>query len=135
MRLLVIITVIITVLQTFRVAIYYLRKDISLIKKIIETIILITMIILSYFNLKENIFPFSLYITLLLSFYILIIFLYEKLFKNEYISVLSVKKGIDMSDTGIMFLDGNDNIILINNVMSDILKKLSLMQQSADGII
>ncbi|MGM9876883.1 MAG: hypothetical protein ACI310_06645 [Bacilli bacterium] len=135
MRLLVIITVIITVLQTFRVAIYYLRKDISLIKKIIETIILITMIILSYFNLKENIFPFSLYIALLLSFYILIIFLYEKLFKNEYISVLSVKKGIDMSDTGIMFLDGNDNIILINNVMSDILKKLNIKNDYINNLI
>lgn len=136
MRLLLMLTVVMTILQAFRMSIYYLRKDISSIRKIIETIVLIAMIILNYFNLKENnIFIHTLYIALLLSAYIFISFVYEKLFKNEYISVLSVKKGIDMSDAGIMFLDENKNIILINNIMSDILKKLNIKKDYIDDLI
>ena len=79
-------------------------------------------------------FPLTMYLSLLLSIYILISFIYEKLCKNEYISVLSVKKGIDASDTGIMFLDDN-NIILINNLFSDILKGLNITEDFVNNLI
>lgn len=135
MRLLIMLTILITVLQAYRTSIYFLRKDISFIKKILETIVLCLMIILSYFNLKENIFPLTLYFALILSLYIFISFIYEKIFKNEYISILSVKNGIDMSDTGIMFLDNNDNILIMNNVMSDILKELNIKKDYINNLI
>ena len=135
MRLLIILTVVITILQAFRTSIYCLRKDVSSIKKIIEIVILILMIILCYFNLIKNIFIPTFYIALILSFYTLVSFVYEKLFKNEYISILSVKKGIDMSDTGVMFLDDNNNIVLMNNLMSDILKELNIKEDYINNLI
>ena len=93
------------------------------------------MIILCYFNLIKNIFIPTFYIALILSFYTLVSFVYEKLFKNEYISILSVKKGIDMSDTGVMFLDDNNNIVLMNNLMSDILKELNIKEDYINNLI
>lgn len=135
MRLLLILTFIITILQAFRTAIYYLRKDITFNKKIRATIVLLMMIIISYFNLTKNMFAKTIYFTLVLDIYILLSFSYEKLFKKEYISVLSVKNGIDLSDTGIMFLDDNGNIILMNNVMSSILKELNIQEHYLDNLL
>ena len=135
MRLLLILMVVATILQAFRISIYYLRKDISSIKKIIEIVVLILMVILSYFNLTGNILKLTFCISTILSMYIFISFIYEKLFKNEYISILSVKKGIDMSDTGVMFLDDNNNIVLMNNLMSDILKELNIKEDYINNLI
>ena len=123
MKILLIITIIITLLQSFRVSIYFLRKDVSIIKKIIELLVLIVMIILEYFNFIDNKY---IYLSLVISLYALMCFIYERICKNEYISVLSVKKGIDLSDTGIMFLDNKNNIVLINNVFHNILKSLNI---------
>ena len=135
MRLLLILTIVATILQAFRISIYYLRKDISFIKKIIETVVLISMVILSYFNLTGNILKLTFYISIVLSLYIFISFIYEKVFKNEYVSMLSVKNGIDLSDTGIMFLDDNGDIVLMNNLMSDILKELNIKKDYIDNLI
>ena len=135
MRLLLILTIVATILQAFRISIYYLRKDISSIKKIIEIVVLILMVILSYFNLTGNILKLTFCISTILSMYIFISFIYEKLFKNEYVSMLSVKNGIDLSDTGIMFLDDNDDIILMNNLMSDILKDLNIKKDYINSLV
>ena len=135
MRLLLILTIVATILQAFRISIYYLRKDITFNKKIRATIVLLMMIIISYFNLTKNMFAKTIYFTLLLDIYILLSFSYEKLFKKEYISVLSVKNGIDLSDTGIMFLDDNGDIVLMNNLMSDILKELNIKKDYIDNLI
>ena len=132
MTILFIITIIMTLLQSFRVSIYFLRKDISIIKKIIELLILIIMVILEYYNLVDNKYT---YISLVISFYILICFIYERVYKNEYISILSVKKGIDLSSTGIMFLDNKNNIVLINNVLYDILKSLNINNDYINNLI
>ena len=131
---LLIITIIITLIQVIRVSIYILRKDISIVKKMFELLILIIMIILDYFNLL-NILSYTLYISLILSLYILINYIYEKLFKNEYISVLSVKNGIDASDTGIMFLNSKDDIILINNLFYNILKEFNITNNYINNLI
>ena len=133
MKLLLIITIIVTLIQVVRVSTFFLRKDVSSIKKIFELLILIVMVILEYFNLLD-ISKTTMYLSLLLSIYILVSFIYEKLYKNEYISVLSVKKGIDASDTGIMFLDDN-NIILINNLFSNILKGLNITKDFINNLI
>ena len=135
MRILLILTVVATILQAFRISIYYLRKDISSIKKIIEIVVLILMVILSYFNLTGNILKLTFCISTILSMYIFISFIYEKLFKNEYVSMLSVKNGIDLSDRGIMFLDDNGDIVLMNNLMSDILKDLNIKKDYIDNLI
>ena len=49
--------------------------------------------------------------------------------------MLSVKNGIDLSDTGIMFLDDNGDIVLMNNLMSDILKELNIKKDYIDNLI
>ena len=134
MKLLLIITIIVSLIEVLRVSIYMLRKDISNIKKLYELIILIIMIILEYYNLLE-LSNYTIYISILLSIYILFMFIYEWIYKNEYISILSVKKGIDLSDTGIMFLDNNDDIILINNVFYTILKDLNINNNYINKLI
>ena len=59
MRLLVILTVLATIVQSYRTSIYFLRRDVSFIKKMMEIIVLIMMIILGYFNLVNNLFHSS----------------------------------------------------------------------------
>ena len=134
MILLLITTIIITLIQVLRVSIYILRKDINITKKIFELLLLIIMIILEYFNLLNNKSSY-IYLSLILSIYTLISFIYERLSKNEYISVLSVKKGIDASDTGIMFLDNKNNIVLINNLFYTILKELNITNDYINNLI
>lgn len=80
MKILLIITIIITLIQVVRVSTFFLRKDASSIKKIFELLILIVMVILEYFNLLD-ISKITKYLSLLLSFYILISFIYENYVK------------------------------------------------------
>ena len=127
-------TIIIALLQVFRVSIYILRKDVSNGKKVFELLVLIVMIILEYYNLLD-ISSYTIYISLVLSIYTLISFIYERLFKNEYISVLSVKKGIDIADAGIMFLDNKGNIILVNNLFHNVLKELNITNNYINNLI
>ena len=134
MKLLLIITIIATLIQVIRVSSNFLKKDTSIIKRLFELIIFTIMIILEYFNLLY-ISSKSLYLSLFLSIYIICAFLYEKLFKNEYISVLSVKNGIDASDTGIMFLSESDNIILINNLFYNVLADLNITKDYINSLI
>ena len=133
MIILLIITIIITLLQVLRVSIYFLRKDVSLLKKVLELLLLIIMIILDYFNLMNNI--YTIYISLILSIYVLINFIYERIYKNEYVSILSVKNSIDISNTGIMFLDKNNDIILINNLFHNILNDLNINNDYINNLI
>ena len=133
MIILIIFTIIITLLQVLRVSIYFLRKDVSYFKKIFELLILIIMIILDYYNLLNN--NYTIYISLIICIYILLNYIYDRLYKNEYISILSVKNGIDLSDTGIMFLDNDDNIILINNLFYDVLKSLNINNNYKNNLV
>lgn len=135
MKLILIFTSLMTILQAFRIAIYYLRNDVSFLKKVIELIILIAMVILSYFNLEDNTIILTIYLATILSFYILVMFIYEKLFKQEYMNTLSVKNGIDMADSGILFLDDKNDIVLMNNIMSGILKEFNIKQDYINNLI
>ena len=134
MNIILIITILLTLIQVFRVSIYFLRKDISVLKKIIELLILIVMILLEYFNLVYNN-RISIIISFILSIYILVCFLYQRFFKNEYISILSIKNGIDLSDTGIMFLNKKGDIILINNLFYNILDNLGITNNYINNLI
>ncbi len=125
MKVLTMITIITTILQTFRTTLIYLRKNARLYKKVIETIILIISIVISYFML-ENQNQAIIIISLLLISYVAISFIFEQLTKNNHITRLSIKNAIDMSDTGILFLNKNGNIVLINNTMQKILNELNI---------
>ena len=127
----IILIIIITLIQTFRVSICFFRKDISLFKKLFGLLLLVIIVILDYYNIIGN---GNIYISLILSLYILISFIYERLNKNDYISVLSVKNGIDASDTGIMFLENGD-IVLINNLFNSILKYYNINNDYIDNLI
>ena len=133
MKYIIILYGVVTVIQTFRMTIYFLRKDISLFRKIWETCILFLMTILCFFDLKYNM-P-AIYLSGIVSMYIIVMFIYERLSRNEYISVLSVKSAIDMADIGIMFLDNNGDVILINNVMSNVLIYLDINDNYIDNLI
>ncbi len=126
MKILIVVSSLMTILESFRVSIYFLRKDVSIIKKVSEIIILIIMIILCNNNLQYQGGKINIYLSIFLSLYVLMSFIYEIIARKEHISVLSVKNGIDASDTGIMFLNNNGEIILINNIMTDILTDLNI---------
>ena len=132
MKFLIIFTAVATILQTFRVTIFYFRKDINCQKKIFETILLIRMVVLCYFNLKEI--KISIYLSIVPLLYIIVMFVYERLLSKEYISILSIKNALDMSDSGIMFLD-NEEIFLINNTMKNILNDLNIYNDYINNLI
>ncbi len=125
MKALTMITIIATILQTFRTTQIYLRKNIKPYKKITETIILIISVIISYFMLEDQS-STVIIISLLLISYVVISFVLEQLTKKNHITRLSIKKAIDMADTGILFLNKAGNIILINNTMQEILNELNI---------
>lgn len=131
MKILIILSAIITILQAFRVAILNFRKDVKILKRIFEITLLIVMITLCYFNLEEI--KLSIYLSTLLSSYIIIIFVCEKISRKEYISVLSIKEALDMSDFGIMFLNMGE-IFLINNMMRSILNDLNIYDNYIDNL-
>ena len=63
MKILVILFVIIIILQAFRVSINYLRKDEKLTKKIFETFILISTLIICFFNFEYDFSGLQLYLS------------------------------------------------------------------------
>lgn len=132
MKFLIVFTAVVTILQTFRVTIFYFRKDIKCLKKAFETILLIIMVVLCYFNLKEI--KISIYLSIVPLLYIIVMFVYERLLSKEYISILSIKNALDMSDSGIMFLD-NEEIFLINNTMKNILNDLNIHNDYINNLI
>ena len=83
MKLLMVIGALITILQSFRVSICFLRKDISNIKKIFEMLLLIIMLVLSNNNLQYYGGKVNIYFSIILSLYILIAFIYERMRRME----------------------------------------------------
>lgn len=126
--------IIMTILKCYKIGIYFLRKDILLSKKIFELIIFILMILLNYYNLvinKKNI--YIIVLLFILGIYTLISFIYENILKKEYVSILSVKNGIDLSESGILFLS-KDEIILINNLFYNVLKYFDINEKYIDNL-
>lgn len=134
MRIITLITIVMTILETYRLSMFYLRRDVKLFRKILETLILIIMIILSYFNLNYSL-TFTAYISILFSLYAFIMFAVEKKNKNSYVSILSVKNSIDMASTGIMFLKSKDKLLLVNNTMQSILNTLNVKKDYVSNLI
>ena len=111
------------VVEVYKLSIIFLRSNSSMYKKIFETIILFIVIILSLLNYKSMIYYVS---AIIISIYIIISFIYEKFYKKKEISLLSIKNAIDLSNNGIMFLDEDDEILLINNIMKDALSYFNI---------
>ena len=125
MKYLVLFIILIIILQSYRLSIVFLRKDVNLLKKMFETLILVFLIFLSFFNLIfEN--HITIYLSLFIAIYTVIMFIIEIKNKNNYVSVLSVKNSIDMASCGILFLKNKNKKILINNVMDSILHNLNI---------
>lgn len=123
-----IITILVTLIcfiESFRLAMICLRNDIPIYIKITESLILIIMIIFSYFNIHyEN--KIVLVLSIILSSYILVKFVKGIIKKSDYIDELSIKNAIDLSNSGIMFLDDKKRIIIKNRVMDEILDSLKI---------
>lgn len=125
-------------LQSFRIAILYFRSDISLNRKIIEIAMFIVMIIIEYYLISFNpkkIDILTLTLTIILSIYSIVMIIIERIKKHKYISMLSVKKAIDMSNNGIMFLDNSDKVILMNNTMKNILESFNIKKEYINNLI
>ena len=134
MKIIIILTAVFTVIEAFRLTILCMRSSTSLFRKILEAIILIVMVIICYFNL-ECINKSLAILSIIFNLYVLISFIYELVIKEKHISILSVKNGIDMISLGIMFLDEDESVILINNKMSDILKCLNIKKDYVKNLI
>ena len=126
MRILTMITCFQTLLSTYNLSIYHLRKDKTIIKEILKLITLIIMILFSYLCLHNLLNKYTLILNVVVNLYILVSFMYMYLKKKTYITVLSVKKSIDMSNSGILFLNKDKEVMLINNKMKDILNDLKI---------
>ena len=126
MKVLTMITCFLTLLSTYNLSIYHLRKDRSVIKEVLKLILLILMVFFSYLCLHNLLNKYTLVLNIIADIYILVSFIYMFLKKKTYITVLSVKKSIDMSNSGILFLNKDKEIMLINNKMNDILNDLKI---------
>lgn len=122
-----------TILETYRLTIYYLRKDISITKKVTESSVLILLIFLSYLELNSQTNDIN-YLSLTFILYVFIMFIIDIYNKNNYISTLSVKNSIDMSSMGILFLN-KDIPFLMNNSMKDILNTLKIKDNYLNNLI
>lgn len=116
---------IVCIIEAFRVSILFLRKDKMIVHKIFEVVVLVSMIILFSYIIEDiNTLVLSI-ILIILCVYVIISFVYEFIYKKDYITVLSVKNAIDKIDNGILFFD-NNNILLINNTMKYLLDEFNI---------
>lgn len=120
MALIIMFSVIMTSFQTLRLCLYFMRRDKMIVNRVFEMFVLIFMIILCYF-LMHSINTLVIILSVILSLLILIKGVYE-LFYDNSVSILSAKNSVDMCDMGIMFLNNEQEIIFMNNMMSLILK-------------
>ena len=113
------------ILEIYNVVVLYLRKEKNIISKVIRTIILVFSIYVCYRDLNYSNTKYYdvsyFYLSIILIFYILITTIYTVIKKKKYISILSVKKAIDLDINGLMFLNSDGDIILVNNTMKKIL--------------
>lgn len=128
-----IVSIIIIIIQVIRCSIFILRKDITLFKKCFEVIVLLILIVLEYFNFEYN--KSTMYVSSVILLYILVSYIYEYFNSSNYISALSVKKGIDMSNAGVMFLDKDGSILLINDLFSRVLKYYGITSDYINSLI
>ena len=128
------ILVLLSILQTYVTMIEILRKD-GLFKIVINLLFLIFMLFLGLYDINcsfYNVFN-SLFFVLSIIICVLVIINFIFFFNNRDVSILSIKSGIDMSSSGIMFLD-DKKILLINSVMDSILNDLGIYNDYIDSL-
>lgn len=134
MKIIIMLMSIMVVLQTLRISLLFLKKDVSLIKKIISILILLIMVIICYMIMHYSDKKIYFYFSIFFIIYVFVMFIYDHLVKKSSISFLSVKKAIDMSDNGILFLNNKNDIVLINNIMKDILDNLNIRKDYINSL-
>lgn len=134
MKIIIMLMCIMVVLQTLRISLLFLKKDVSLIKKIISILILLIMVIICYMIMHYSDKKIYFYFSIFFIIYVFVMFIYDHLVKKSSISFLSVKKAIDMSDNGILFLNNKNDIVLINNIMKDILDNLNIRKDYINSL-
>lgn len=127
------------ILEIYNVVVLYLRKEKNIMSRVIRTIILVFSIYVCYRDLNYSNTEYYdvsyFYLSIILIFYILITTIYTVIKKKKYISILSVKKAIDLDINGIMFLNSDGDIILINNTMKKILDYFNIKNDYIDNIL
>lgn len=127
------------ILEIYNVVVLYLRKEKNIMSRVIRTIVLVFSIYVCYRDLNYSNTEYYdvsyFYLSIILIFYILITTIYTVIKKKKYISILSVKKAIDLDINGIMFLNSDGDIILINNTMKKILDYFNIKNNYIDSIL
>lgn len=127
------------ILEIYNVVVLYLIKEKNIMSRVIRTIILVFSIYVCYRDLNYSNTEYYdvsyFYLSIILIFYILITTIYTVIKKKKYISILSVKKAIDLDINGIMFLNSDGDIILINNTMKKILDYFNIKNDYIDNIL
>lgn len=132
MALIIMFCVIMTSFQTFKTCLYFMRRDKKYLNRFFEMLVLVFMIILCYF-LMHSINILVIVISIVMSLLILIKGVYE-LFYDNSVSILSAKNSVDMCDMGIMFLNNENEIVFMNNMMSLILKYYNINNNYIDEL-
>lgn len=127
------------ILEIYNVVVLYLIKEKNIMSRVIRTIILVFSIYVCYRDLNYSNTEYYdvsyFYLSIILIFYILITTIYTVIKKKKYISILSVKKAIDLDINGIMFLNSDGDIILVNNTMKKILDYFNIKNDYIDNIL
>lgn len=127
------------ILEIYNVVVLYLRKEKNIMSRVIRTIVLVFSIYVCYRDLNYSNTEYYdvsyFYLSIILIFYILITTIYTVIKEKKYISILSVKKAIDLDINGIMFLNSDGDIILINNTMKKILDYFNIKNNYIDSIL
>ena len=128
------ILVLLSILQTYVTMIEILRKD-SLFKIFINLVFLIFMIVIGLYDIDYSFYGVfnSLSFVLSIVICVLVVINFMFFFNNRNVSILSIKSGIDMSSSGIMFLN-DKKILLINSVMDSILSDLGIYNNYIDNL-
>lgn len=125
MRIVTLLLCISTIIQVYKVSIIHLRKEFQIKRRIVSVLMLFVITITCILDmraLKQGNNNILLCISILLILYVIATFIFEIVKGRKYISVLSVKKAIDLSENGILFLNNKSNIMLVNKTMEEILE-------------
>ena len=135
MKYLMILTYLLTILETYKVSLYFLRKDKSKLTIVLECFILLIILLISYLFMEKIFNTLLVIIAIMIDVIVIVSFVLYLIKHKNYITTLSVKKSIDMSSSGILFLNKDKDIMLINNIMKEILDDYSIKNNFLNELI
>lgn len=138
MRIVTLLLCISTIIQVYKVSIIHLRKEFQIKRRIVSVLMLFVITITCILDmraLKQGNNNILLCMSILLILYVIATFIFEIVKGRKYISVLSVKKAIDLSENGILFLNNKSNIMLVNKTMEEILEYYNITNNYINELI